>query len=364
MLDGATAQITVLAVTLVLAVGLYPAVRVARRRRAPARRAHGEAAARGETSRPRAGIVVNHSKVDTDDQRLAQVAKAMADLGWDPPLWYATTIEDPGPGQTKAALAAGCDAVLAFGGDGTARMVADQLLHTGVPLGLLPAGTGNLLARNLRISTASLDQALVAAVSGEGRTVDVGRAEVDVSGEDEALTRQTFLVMAGLGFDAEVMATVNPQLKQRVGWWAYVLSGVRVLRGRRTKVRLALDGEPPVSVRVRSVVVGNCGELTGGIRLLPEAQMDDGWLDVVVVSPRGMVGWAGVVGTVLTHRSQARGVRRSTTVQHFRCRRVEVRAERPLFVQLDGDPAGSARVLRAWVDPRALVVNAPPRAGA
>jgi hypothetical protein len=71
-----------------------------------------------------------------------------------------------------------------------------------------------------------------------------------------------------------------------------------------------------------------------------------------------MVGWAGVVGTVLTHRSPVRGLHRSTTVQHFRCRRVEIHAERPLFVQLDGDSAGSARVLRAWVDPRALVVNA------
>jgi predicted polyphosphate/ATP-dependent NAD kinase len=183
MPDGAAVQVTVLTVTLLLAVGLYPAVRVARRRRNPARRqAHEEAAGRTSSSRPRAAIVVNHSKVDTDDERLAQVARTMAELGWDPPVWYATSVEDPGAGQTKAALAAGCDAVLAFGGDGTARMVADQLLHTGVPLGLLPAGTGNLLARNLRISPASLDQALLVAVSGQPRTVDVGRAEVDVSG--------------------------------------------------------------------------------------------------------------------------------------------------------------------------------------
>jgi len=101
--------------------------------------------------------------------------------------------------------------------------------------------------------------------------------------------------------------------------------------------------------------VGNCGELTGGLRLLPDAEVDDGWLDVVIVSAGGVVGWAAVTAAVLT------GSRRGHPVlEHLRCREVEVRAADPLQVQLDGDPAGEARVLRARVDPLALVVRVPP----
>jgi len=360
MSSGEVTQVTVLVVTLVLAVGLYPAVRVARRRRLPKPVPVTGAA---EPSRPRAGVVVNYSKIERDDQRPGRVTARMTELGWAPPLWLPTTADDPGSSQAKAALAAGCDVVLSFGGDGTARLVAEQLLNTGVPLGLLPAGTGNLLARNLRVPPSDLDQALRIALGHRQRTVDVGRAEIDVSGEDESPQRQTFLVMAGLGFDAEVMASVNPQLKQRVGWWAYVVTAMRVLNGRRTRVRVALDGEPPIAVRVRSIIVGNCGELTVGVRLLPEAQVDDGWLDVVAVGPRGIVGWAAVVGTVLSRRRRDGTTGRATTVRHFRCRKIEIRAERPLYVQLDGDPAGSARVLRAWVEPAALQVKSPPGQG-
>jgi diacylglycerol kinase (ATP) len=164
------------------------------------------------------------------------------------------------------------------------------------------------------------------------------------------------MVMAGIGFDAEVMAAVEPALKQRMGWWAYVVAGAKQLRGRTTGIVMRLDDEEPVRRRVRSVVVGNCGELTGGVRLLPEARVDDGWLDVVVVAPRRLVEWAAVVASVL---STVRGRGRHPIVQHFRCRSVEIRAEKPLAMQLDGDPAGSARVMRASIDPLALLVRVP-----
>src|SRR5919202_1915022 len=253
----------------------------------------------------------------------------------------------------ERSLDLGCArAVLAYGGDGTVRHVGSALTGSGVPLGLLPAGTGNLLARNLAVPFADLDAALAVALTGLERTIDVGRAEVDVSGEDHPPRTETFLVMAGLGFDAEVMASVEHRLKQRVGWWAYVVAGARRLRGRQTKVLLRMDGEEPVRRRLRSVIVGNCGELTGGVRLMPEAKIDDGRLDVVVVAPRGVVGWVAVTGAVLTRSHWGHPV-----VEHFRCQHIEVTAEKPLHVQLDGDPAGLARVLRAAVDPGALVVR-------
>ena len=195
--------------------------------------------------------------------------------------------------------ASGAHAVLAYGGDGTVRAVATALIGTQVPLGLLPAGTGNLLARNLAVPFADLDAALTVALAGIDRAVDVGRRWRSTSPvEDQQPRAETFLVMAGLGFDAEVMASVEHRLKERVGWWAYVVAGARNLRGRQTRVLLSLDGEEPIRRRLRSVIVGNCGELTGGVRLMPDAKIDDGWLDVVVVAPRGVVGWLAVTGAV------------------------------------------------------------------
>jgi diacylglycerol kinase (ATP) len=302
--------------------------------------------------RPWAVVVANPTKIPDIDGEIDWLEERSVELGWARPVWLETTPDDPGVGQGRVALRAGAHAVLAYGGDGTVRAVASALTGSGVPLGLLPAGTGNLLARNLAVPFTDLDAALAVALTGLERAIDVGRAEVDVSGEDHPPRAETFLVMAGLGFDAEVMASVEHRLKARVGWWAYVVAGTRRLRGRQTKVLLRLDGEEPVRRRLRSVIVGNCGELTGGVRLMPEAKIDDGWLDVVVVAPRGVVGWLAVTGAVLTRSRWGHPV-----VERFRCRRIEVTAEKPLHVQLDGDPAGLARVLRAAVDPGALVVR-------
>jgi diacylglycerol kinase family enzyme len=297
-------------------------------------------------------VVANPTKIPDIDGEIEWLEERSLELGWARPVWLETTRDDPGVGQARVALRAGAHAVLAYGGDGTVRHVASALTGSGVPLGLLPAGTGNLLARNLAVPFTDLDAALAVALTGLERAIDVGRAEVDVSGEDHPPRAETFLVMAGLGFDAEVMASVEHRLKERVGWLAYVVAGARRLRGRQTRVLLRLDDEEPVRRRLRSVIVGNCGELTGGVRLMPEAKIDDGWLDVVVVAPRGVVGWIGVTGAVLTRSRWGHPV-----VEHFRCRRVEVAAEDPLHVQLDGDPAGMARVLRAVVDPAALVIR-------
>ncbi len=349
------AQIGVLVVVLALAVGLLVVTRSTRRHRLPSPPAPEPAATADVAQRPFAAVVANPTKVDDADVRLDWVRQASEDLGWAPPLWLETTREDIGHGQTRTALEAGASVVLAYGGDGTARAVASELTGTGVPLALLPAGTGNLLARNLGVPVGDLANALRTALSWSERKVDVGRIEIDLSGEDHAPRTETFLVMAGLGFDAEVMASVEPRLKERVGWWAYVVAGVRLMRGRRTKVVLRMDDREPVTRRMRSVIVGNCGELTGGVRLLPDAEVDDGWLDIVVVSAGGVVSWAAVAAAVLTRSRRGHPV-----VEHFRCREVEIRAEDPQQVQLDGDPAGEARVLRARVEPLSLVVRVPP----
>jgi YegS/Rv2252/BmrU family lipid kinase len=300
---------------------------------------------------PQAAVVVHGVKIDDHDARRRHVEVLSGRLGWRPPVWLETTAEDPGRGQTRAALESDAAAVIAFGGDGTARVVAEVLARTGVPMGLLPAGTGNLLARNLGIPPNRLESSLHIALTGRNRTIDIGQLEIAETTDGEP-RREAFLVMAGLGFDAEVMAGTAPELKERLGWVAYVVAGAKQLRGRRTSVTLQVDGGRVQQRRIRAVVIGNCGMLQGGIQLMPGAVPDDGWLDVVVVTPRSLLGWLQVTGAVITRRAHP-------TVEHFQCRSIEVRAERPLHVQLDGDPGGTAQVLRAQVDPLALVIRVP-----
>lgn len=347
-----TTQVVVLAIVVALAaITLYGVRRSARaaERKPPAEPPRAPAA-----PLPRPAVIANPTKFMDESAEVSWIERRCAALGWGRPMWLETRAEDPGHGQARLALAEGAATVLAYGGDGTVRAVAAELAGTEVPLGILPAGTGNLFARNVSVPLTDLNDALDVALGGQVRSLDVGRVEVDVSGEDAEPLRDTFLVMAGIGFDAEVMATVPAQLKERVGWWAYVVAGARRLNGQRTKVTLRLDDGVPLHRRARSVIVGNCGELTGGVQLMPAAQVDDGWLDVAVVAPRGVVGWGAVVATVLSRSRRGHPV-----VELFRCRRVEIRAEKPLHVQLDGDPTGKARVLRAQVEPLSLRVRVP-----
>ncbi len=347
---GVTTQVLILVAAAVLAVGVLLVLR--RRSRAGAMAVPVVPAPAPPLPRPHVAIVANPTKITDLAGTAARFARACVIVGLDPPVWHQTTVADPGHGQTRAALDGGASAVLAYGGDGTVRAVATELAGTSVPLGVIPAGTGNLLARNLALPLTDVDTALEVALGPDQRRVDVGRVEIDVSGEDDAPRLDTFCVMAGIGFDAEVMASVQPELKERVGWWAYLVAGARRVRGSRTRVTIRVDGDQVLDRRVRSVIVGNCGELTGGVRLMPEAAVDDGWLDIAVVAPRGAVGWGAVVATVLTRSRRGRPV-----VQHLQCRTVEIQAEKPLHVQLDGDPVGTARVLRARVQPGAMTVR-------
>jgi diacylglycerol kinase (ATP) len=314
-----------------------------------------------EAPPPLPAVIANPTKIDDMDGERAWLSRRCTDLGFRRPLWFETQPVDPGRAAALQAVGQGAATVIAYGGDGTVRSVAAGLQGTEIALGILPMGTGNLLARNLGLPVSDHDRAVEIALGPIERRIDVGIVEIDVSGEDHDPLRETFLVMAGLGFDAEVMASVEPALKRKVGWWAYVVAGARRLRGRTTAVTIQLDDAEPMRTRVRSVIIGNCGELTGGLALLPDAQLDDGWLDLVVVAPRRIVQWGAVVFTVLS-RARLRKVMRPTerrVVQHFRCRRLQIRAEKPLPVQLDGDAVGEARVLRARLDRLGLVVRTP-----
>jgi len=330
----------------------------------------------------RAAIIVNPTKFDDVSRVRARITEICRRNGWAEPLWLETTAEDPGLGQARRAVEEGVDLVCSLGGDGTVRTVASALIGTDVPLGLLPGGTGNLLARNLKIPIDSLDSALTTALTGRDARIDtctltllrpttdelVERLEdeedptenvdledaVDDRSCDEATERHHFLVMAGLGFDAEVMAGAPEKLKAKVGWAAYIVSGLRHLKGPQFVVDIRTAEGLRLRRRVRSVLVGNVGRLTGGMILMPDAKHDDGIMDMVLLSPEGLVGWAAAGVQIVTR--QRRGHQR---VDHHTCTRVTIRSDKPVELQLDGDTMGTASAMEVTVEPASLVVRLP-----
>jgi diacylglycerol kinase (ATP) len=330
-----------LAVVAALAVLVAVTIVIRRERRAVAER---DRLTAPEEDRPLPAVVVNPTKIESGTRE--RITDVCTDLGWAEPLWIETTVDDPGSGQARDALDKGADVVLACGGDGTVRAVAHVLAGTDSVMGLLPAGTGNLLARTLGTPT-DLAAAARIALTGDDRAIDVGRVRVD-GGEDE----DTFLVMAGTGFDAAIMENTPEGLKGKVGPLAYVVSGLRAMRGRRTGVVLTFDGGGPVRRRSRTVVVGNSGTLLGGLVLMPEATIDDGHLDVVNIAPKGLAGWVAVLVRVVSRKRRGH-----SRVEHWQARTITIAADAPQPAQIDGDPIGDVRQLEIRVDPGVLHVR-------
>lgn len=297
--------------------------------------------------KPRLAVVLNPIKVPDAKSFRRMVNSAAERAGWDNPMWFETSVDDAGRQMTHAALTAGADVVVAAGGDGTVRVVASELARTGVALGILPVGTGNLLARNLSLPL-QMETALDVVLSGQDRAIDLVRMSGDDMDDDH------FAVMGGLGLDAAIMQGAPDQLKKRVGWPAYFIAGLRHFRDPAVKVEITVDDEPTVRYRARTVVIGNVGTLTGGIPLLPDAAPDDGLLDVVVVAPRRILTWMRLVVRVLARRrlTDQRLDRRTG-------RTVVVRAEHPTARQMDGDACGVGTEIAATVEPGVLLVRVP-----
>lgn len=326
-------------------------------------------------------IVVNPTKFKQPDRVRARAEKACQQHGWDL-MWLETTAEDTGTGQTRQALEAGVDLVCPLGGDGTVRTVGSELVDSGVPMGLLPGGTGNLLARNLELPVDSLERAFEVAITGQDLPIDTCQLDlvrptteqlaarfededdpaenvdfddaVDDRTSEDVRERHTFLVMAGLGFDAEVMAGAPEKLKARIGWPAYLVAGLRHLKGPQFTVALKVDGDEPLRRRVRSVMVGNVGKLMGGMELLPDALADDGTADAVLLSPEGIVGWAATIGQLATRQRFGH-----SRVDHFQGKEIRVVSDKPVEIELDGDTMGSAIAIRVLLRPASLIVRLP-----
>jgi len=313
--------------------------------------------------RQHAAIIYNPVKVPLDRVRRA-IEEEERLAGWEPSRWYPTDRDDGGRRAAERALETGPGLVIVAGGDGTVRVVAEVSRGSGVPLALLPSGTGNLLARNLGLPLNALEESLHTAFAGGTRTIDLAVAELeDPSGER---TAHVFAVMAGIGLDSE-MAGTGAGSKKRLGWLAYVPRIAQsVLRNRQFHLNFRIDDRSTRSTRAHTIIVGNCGTLTGNMLLIPGAEPDDGRLDVVMLRPAGPFGWARI-GTRLTvqgiaHRSRF-GKRMLQLAPDFRAlvyeqgARFDIRFDVPHRVELDGDVFGPVVAARVTVHPGELAVR-------
>jgi len=256
--------------------------------------------------------------------------------------------EGPGHAERLAreAAAGGADLLIAHGGDGTVMEVASALVGTARPLGLLPAGTGNLLAGNLGIRR-SPRQAADIILAGVTRRVDMGRLTTSTG------TRH-FLVAAGAGFDAELMHRTPSHHKRAFGVAAYVATAVGLATAlTRAAVRIETDAVT-LETRAAMVLIANCRELIPGLLPLgPQIAPDDGVLDVVVMDATSLPGAAGVAWHLLLRRPQAHA-----GITFLRARTVKLTADTDLPVQADGELCGRAPLDIAVV-PAGLTVLAP-----
>jgi YegS/Rv2252/BmrU family lipid kinase len=295
----------------------------------------------------RLAAILNPVKVDDPAGFRVMVENMAADSGWRDVTWWETTVEDTGYRMAHEAAVSGADVVLAIGGDGTIRAVCEELAGTGIPVGIVPAGTGNLLARNLSIPL-YLRAAVDVAMHGQDRAIDMVR----VSGDE--MDDATFLVMAGMGFDAAIMEGVNEGFKAKVGWLAYVWSALKALMFPAIRVEVSVDGGEFTRHRARTIVIGNVGSLQAGMPLIPDAAIDDGQLDVVLLYPRRFLSWIPIAARVLT-----KDKRTDETITRMTGHEVVVRTPAPAPRQLDGDLIAPGKELRAECVHGRLLVRVP-----
>ena len=291
--------------------------------------------------------IVNPIKVDDLGALVARLEVAADQYGFTGLSYVTTTVDDLGTEAARAAVAKGAELVIAVGGDGTVRAVATGLLNSGVSLGVLGRGTGNLFARNLQIPLEST-AAIAAAFGGRDRPVDVidlalGKGRHEIS-----------LVMAGMGWDASMMA-VSEGAKARLGWGAYALQAARTVRDHPIRLRVQVDDEGEYTFFARTCLIANVGTLVGGLELLPESRPDDGLLEVMVFEPTTSVDYVRSSWGVV--RGQSNDLDPARTLLRGRKVVVTTPGSRPR--QVDGDVVDEGHGFVARVLPGALTVRVP-----
>src|SRR5665213_1464039 len=273
---------------------------------------------------------------------LGELRELLAREGFSDPLWYEVPKSRKAPKYARRAVAEGADVVFVWGGDGTVQRCIDALAGGSATIAILPAGTANLLATNLGVP-ADLAEAVQAGLRGHRRPIDTGT----VNGEH-------FAVMAGAGFDALMIKDADRGMKDRIGRAAYVWTGTKNLTAARAKATIRVDGKRFFKGRVSCVLVGNVGEVFGGVKAFDGARPDDGILELGVVTAKNPVQWTRTLSRVALGKAE-----KSPFVQTARGKKFTVRFDRPFPYELDGGARTKTKKLQVRVHPASIFICVP-----
>jgi YegS/Rv2252/BmrU family lipid kinase len=268
----------------------------------------------------------------------AELASAIVDRHGDPAEVFVTERAGHARDLTRAAVARGSRLVMAWGGDGTINEVASALAFGEIPLGIVPAGSGNGLARQLGVKRQPAD-AIRLAIAAEPRRIDLGE-----------LGDRLFVNAAGVGFDAQVASRFNERSGRR-GLMTYALITAKTLRTYEPPEYTITTSEGSVRLRAIVVTAANSAEFGNGACIAPGARVDDGLLDLVVIAERSrlqtLIGLPRLFnGTV--NQVPGCSIRRVT--------RATIESDRPMTFHVDGEPVTGGTTLLLRIHPAALNV--------
>ena len=301
-------------------------------------------------------VIYNPQKIT-----LAQIKKPFQKLA-NEPTFIPTDKVTQGAKAARTALADGHKKILVAGGDGTLRRVVQELVGSTAAVGILPMGTGNILARNLRLPL-TLDAAAKRAVSGKPYEIDLGQARL--IRPDGNLEEYFFTGIAGVGMDARLMQNTQAELKKRIGWIAYIEGGIRSLPLKFERFDVSLNDQTR-TLKSYSLLVGNVGLLPGAISMMPDARLDDGQLDMAAIGPRRIWNWIdffsritwqnNVVRPLALGRKWMDATANVKTLENLSSSRIRIRPHHPAPIQLDGDPMGEVVEVEFSIKQKALRV--------
>jgi diacylglycerol kinase (ATP) len=284
-------------------------------------------------------VVANAGK--TFDGGLSELRRTLEETGVSAPLWIEVPKSKRAPRAVKRALNDGAELILAWGGDGMVQRCVDALKDTQVPLAIVPAGTSNLFATNLGIER-DISQAVQVALLGDRRRLDVG-----------SFNGERFAVMAGAGFDAAMIKGAD-DFKDRLGRAAYVLGGAAKLNTDSFEAKVKVDGTRWYKGPASCILLGNVGNLFGGIEVFADAQPDDGLLDVGVLTSSGPVQLVRAAT-----RTALGSAQKSPFVRVTQGRSVRVKLDRKVPYELDGGDRTKVKSFKVDVEAAAITVCVP-----
>ncbi len=301
-------------------------------------------------------VIYNPQKIT-----LAQIKKPFQKLA-NEPTFIPTDKVTQGAKAARTALADGHKKILVAGGDGTLRRVVQELVGSSAAVGILPIGTGNILARNLKLPL-TLDAAAKRAVSGKTYEIDLGQARL--IRPDGNLEEYFFTGIAGVGMDARLMENTQAELKKRIGWIAYIEGGIRSLPLKFERFDVSLNDQTR-TLKSYSLLVGNVGLLPGAISMMPDARLDDGQLDMAAIGPRRIWNWIdffsritwqnNVVRPLALGRKWMDATANVKTLENLSSSRIRIRPNHPAPIQLDGDPMGEVVEVEFSIKQKSLKV--------